>query len=168
MGDVEVYSAGDPVLGSHHKWVRRTVDSAAKTNNTLANDDTLLWAVQANEVWFFEGYLRIGAVNTTMDAKWGWSVPAGTTMSWGRIGPTGAGFTGYGSQPSGTDPAVNTTESGTLTSGSANGTTGVILAGIVIASTTPGNVNLQWAQNTTDAGELKVLAHSFLRLTRLG
>lgn len=146
--------------------VRRTSDSNAKTNNTLASDDTLLWAVAANEVWWVEAALRVNAANATMDAKFGWSVPAGTTMEWGTVSATN-NVGGFVSAPVGTTPANIRTQADTNSVGTRGGTSGTLLAGWVFVGATAGNVTLQWAQDTTDAGDLKLLAHSFLRLTRL-
>jgi hypothetical protein len=149
--------------------VRRTSDSAAKTDNTLANDDTLLWAVAANEVWFFEGFLLVSAANATMDFKCSWTVPSGTTMSWGGVGgaANSSAIGGYQgttllSQPNSIGGAASVYQAGTPT-----GTFGVSIAGIVVVSNTAGNVNLEWAQATTDAGELKLLTNSILIVRKL-
>jgi hypothetical protein len=148
--------------------VRRTANSSAKQNNTLANDDTLLWAVAANEIWFFEAYLIATAINTTMDIKFGWSVPASTTMSWGmQASGIASGGTGYGTPVVANAPVAILTAAGTLSSGTFAGTAGYSLAGVVVVSSTAGNVNLQWAQDTTNANDLILNTNSFLRLTRL-
>lgn len=147
--------------------VRRSSDSAAKTNNTLANDDTLKLSVAANEVWFFEAFLIESAANATMDFKVGWSVPAGTTMLWGTIG-NGTQITGgYMGIAAGGTPTPMITESGTVSYGSQNGITGHPALGIIAVGGTAGVVNLQWAQDTTDAGNLVLKANAYIRATRL-
>ena len=44
---------------------------------------------------------------------------------------------------------------------------GVSLGGVFVTSSTPGTYNFQWAQNTSDAGNLTLNANSFIRITRL-
>lgn len=144
--------------------VRRLVDSDAKVNNTLADDDTLLFAVQANASYFFEAWLLFSAANATMDGKIGWSVPSGTTMIWGSVG---ASATDWSMAGTGGTPGPLKSESQTRDFGTLTGTNGLMLAGHIIGGDTAGIANLRWAQATTDAGELKLLENSFLRVSRL-
>jgi hypothetical protein len=44
---------------------------------------------------------------------------------------------------------------------------GVVFAGFFFDGGTAGNINLQWAQNTSDLGALKLLKGSFLHIARL-
>src|SRR3990167_3404815 len=142
---------------------RRAADSSAKTNDTLANDTTLLWAVAANEVWFFDIWATWSGAKTTHDLKVGWSVPASAAMSWGPV----SGTFQWTPQAAASSPVAILGAAGTAALGGISGTLGPVISGIVVVSSTAGNMNLQWAQNTTDAGELKMLANSFLRATRL-
>lgn len=152
-------------VGGYTKIVRRSGTSSAKQNNTLANDDTLLWAVAANSVWFFEAFLTMTAASATMDVKFGWSLPAGATMVWGGLGTaTGGGWQILGT--AGTVLAAST-ESTTPNFGSAASAFTLQLNGWVINSSTAGTANLQWAQNTTEAANLTMNINSLLRLTAL-
>lgn len=148
--------------------VRRSTDSAGRTNSTLAVDDVLKWAALANQVWFCEAYLRVNAANTAMDANFGWAGPSGSSGSWGveGIGSNNLGG-GWGPATTAGTPTALLDLTGTRTIGTFAGTMGIILAGTFITGATAGDFTLRWAQSTTDAGELKLMANSFLRLTRL-
>jgi hypothetical protein len=155
------------------KWVphivRRSSDaSAIASNTTLASDSVLLWPVGANEVWFFQAFLLFGAANVTMDAKIGWAVPASTTMQWGALGAAGSSVAGYQSNTTAGSPALMLDQTQALSVGLANGSvTGVNLAGVVTVSSTTGNVNIQFAQATSDVGNLVPKANSILILWRI-
>ena len=149
------------------KVIRRASDSTPLTSQaTPQNDDTLLWAVGANEIWFFQLYLNINAANTTMDFKAGWSVPTGTTMQWGWQAATAG--TGWAIAGTGGTPGAAITESGNALLGTGAAITNqAALQGYVTVGSTSGTVNFQWSQNTSDAGNLILKANSHLLLYRL-
>jgi hypothetical protein len=154
-------------VGGTAKLVRRTSNATAiASNTTLASDDTLLWAVTANSVWAVTGHLLFSGANTAHDVKVGWSVPSGTTMTWGGTSQ-GNNVIGFGITPVANTPLALASESGTVSGGSLSGTFGFTVQGIVVVSSTTGNVNIQFAQNTSDAGNLTPLANSLLMLWRL-
>lgn len=161
------HSDGANVKAASLFTVRRTTDSAAKTDNTIASDTQLLWAVASGQIWAVEGFLIVSSANVTHDFKMGWSVPAGTTIQWGALSSIDVANTSWSIMAVTATPNPLRSESQAIDTGSRAGIHGVSLAGIVVAGGTAGNVVLQWAQNTTDAGELKLLTNSFLRLTRL-
>lgn len=159
--------------GSTLAWVphvvRRASDATAiNADDTLGNDDTLLWAIGANEVWYFQAWIIATAANSTADIKMGVSVPASATALWGSLATAGAaGVSGYGSIASGSTPGVLQTESGSVTYGTGSGSFGYHIAGTVINSTNAGNVNLQFAQGTSNVSDLVIKANSILLLWRL-
>lgn len=159
--------SGSEWLALSAMTVTRTGDATARTNNTLADDDILIVPVKANTTYFIEAYIVATAANATMDIKFGWSVPASTTMQWGGFGGGTASIAGYGSQGVATTVVAIKGAANTLSIGTLAGTSGQVLAGNIFTSSTAGNVALQWAQDTTDAGDLKLLKGSVLRLTRL-
>lgn len=144
--------------------VARTSDSTAKQNNTLASDDALLWTPPASSTWFFEALLIMSAASATMDTKFGWSLPAGATMTWAGLGtPTGGGW-----QVLGTSGTVLTslTETSTPSYGGNSSVFTLQLQGLIVVAATSGAVALQWAQSTTEAANLVMKTGSMLRLTR--
>jgi hypothetical protein len=165
--------AASTVVRSDHTHadftVMRTSDSAGKQNNTLANDDTLLFAIgsSSTETYLVEAVLLVSAANTTMDALFGWSGPSGATASWG--GDVGGSVTsaGFGAPGTASTPVALLAIGGTLAVGTLAGTSGVSLKGIFFGGGSSGNINLQWAQNTTNANDLKLLKGSCIRVTKL-
>jgi hypothetical protein len=152
--------------------VARSADSSPLTSQaTPQSDDTLLFAVAGNstEVWFVECFLIVNTANTAMDIKIGWSVPTGTTMRWGNGYVAGAtGFAGFYSLGVSTSPTALYSEASTLSLGGIiAGKNFVGPSGFVFSGGTAGNAVLQWAQNTSDAGNLVMEKGSFLRLTKL-
>jgi hypothetical protein len=151
--------------------VRKTADETVNNSATLQNDDDLLLAIAANEVWLVELYLLQKSPSTTADFKMGWAYPAGCSIYWGV--PNLNTTYGTGGQYWLTVVAAGTigailTEASTLAAASLNGTQGIHITAIVINGATAGTLNFQWAQNTATAEDTKVLANSCLIAHKLG
>jgi hypothetical protein len=148
--------------------VRRTSDSAVKNDNTLADDTQLTFNAAANEIWFVEAYVVVSAANVTMDVKFAWTIPSGTTGYHGALnGASSQG--GWNSVNAGTTAVVLATNLGaSLSYGTFGGVSGVAHGGLFVVGGTPGAITLRWAQQTTDAGNLQLLTNSFLRATKIG
>lgn len=137
--------------------VRKLLDQT-RTNNTLTNDTELFVPVVATGVYLLESHI-VQNSGTTPDFKVGWTFPTGLTMSWRCI-------------------AVDTTSAIVSTGGfdqttvvSFGGIAGdahISLYGTVTAGANAGTLQLQWAQNTTNASNTIVRAGSTLWLTRIG
>lgn len=148
--------------------VALTGDYSHPVSNTALANIGIALPVKANTKYFVEVFLRPEAANNVMDAKAGFSVPAGTSMSWGLLSTTNtAGEGSLTALAAGSTPAVAESQGGDVTFGTAAGKTLVSLAGWIEVAGTAGDVNVKVAQNTSDAGLLKILATSFARLTRL-
>jgi len=129
--------------------VVKSVDETIDTSTTFQDDDELFVALTANlnyawQLWLF---VTSGAVP---DIKTAWTLPAGATgqhssANWGS---------------SGGSATANMTASDPLATG--GGVQWVPFTGRVIMAGTAGNMQLQWAQNTSDAGDTTVLAGSVL------
>ena len=164
--DVTIASTGGG--GSGPTTVLKPSDETIAASTVLQNDDHLSHAVTAGQIWFVEAFLLVNAANATMDAKFGWSVPAGAAMTWGAGGVAGStAQPGYSAMPIGSTPIVMLGAAETLLMGTAVGTVGFHIAGVFVNGGTGGNLVLQWAQNTSDAGNLTMKANSFLRATLL-
>ncbi len=163
-------------LGGPPKIVFRTSDATPITNSAaFANDDTLLWAVGANDRWVFQAFLTFTAANSggaaaTADVKTNWSVPASGTMQHGMFGIATNTFNGYGNiLASGSPNAVRTAAQSSNASamGSEALAYGLSLAGFYTGGGTAGNVVLQWAQGTSDASTLQINKNSLILAVRL-
>lgn len=136
---------------------------AAATANH--DDADLAFAVGANEVWLCELLLFVNGANSTMDFKHTLAVPSGTT---GFKGVTGGGTNNGIVAP---DTASTTAGISNPTLNATLGTAGVTSAihqlAVLLTDVLAGRVKLQWSQNTSDAGNLTVLAGSSLQAWRL-
>lgn len=144
----------------------KTADETVNNSTVLQDDDTTRFFMAASTSYFLEVFLLLNAANTTGDYKFGWTLPVGATMFWGPIN-TGAGAEYWSGIGTASTPATLLTAADTLAVGSKGATSGLILYAIVINSVTTGNAQLQWAQNTADVSNTKILMHSFLRATKI-
>ncbi len=114
-------------------------------------------SASATEVWVFFCLLEVTAANATMDCKWQWTVPTSCTMAWGSMGNPATGVvSNYGLMASGSALAQALYDQ-TGISACGSGTAqkqGISFVGKIFGGGTSGNVQLQGAQNTSDAGQL--------------
>jgi hypothetical protein len=123
-----------------HLIVRKTADETVTSSVALQNDDHLLAALAANEVWLMRGG----------DIKVAFTLPASATMTFGN----------YWSNTAGTAVTNEWGTSGTSLSLQC-GTEGVmVIEGHVACAGTAGNIQLQWAQATSNAAATTVHTHS--------
>lgn len=140
--------------------VVKPTDESLASSATLQNDNDLVLPLVANATYLLQMQLGYeGGTAGASDLKIGWTFPTGTTIRWMAIGnsttPT------FGS-------AVGKSES-TVVGFATNGA-GVLqslfVSGEVTVSSTAGNLQLQWAQNTINATATIVHAQSWIRLER--
>ncbi len=146
-------------------FAKKASDQVVNANATLANDNDLAVALAANATYIVECVVIYDS-STAADIQFAWTGPTGTTFDWTNNGiSTGA---------AGGTSSITVTRSPI---GSGNplpaGGVGVgsklfaQIRGIVVTSSTTGNLQLMWAQNTSDATNTTVRINSFLRLTRV-
>lgn len=137
-------------------------------STTMQSDAKLKIAISASatEVWAFEYYVEFGAPNTAMDVKLGWSVPASAAVRWGQHA---AGSGAYGPYiPSGTPGAGANDESSVLGFDlAAINFNPIFSMGTIRGGGTAGDVTIQWAQRTSDAGTLTRQIGSWLRAKKV-
>lgn len=133
------------------KVVRKTADETIVSSTVLQDDDHLVLAIGANEVW----HIRLILLYTSpaaADIKYSWTIPVGATITWGNMHPVENAYELYDTS--------GTTTAGVSTSG---GTRDITFADIIVINgANAGNVQFQWAQNTSNVGNTKVLANSCL------
>lgn len=139
--------------------IRKTAETQAVNNSTtLVNDDALLAALAANETVYFAVHIvHIG--NSTADFKAAFTVPAVATILWS---PPNGYINAAGSLAA---DAVNSSGAALSFQGSTVDI-GQLMVGVVRNSTTAGNLQLQWAQDTATVVDTKVLTDSFLMVWR--
>ena len=122
-------------------------DETVNNSTTLQDDDDLLFAVGANEEWTVSFHLLINA-SAAGDFKFQLSVPSGTAD--GRMHTTG-----------------EFSESSSVSWVSNGANEYLFFTAMVLVAGTGGNVVLQWAQNTADVSDCKVLTGSSLTARRI-
>jgi hypothetical protein len=140
--------------GNSAVMVRKTVDESVTNSTTLQNDDNLKISLAADDVYEFSGMLFVSSTSATPDVKVTFTVPSGATIRW-----FGEGFGDGYSVSADCVSASGTTFTILL---SANSLATVKFNGIVVNSTTAGDLQLQWSQVATNAAAVKVEARSFL------
>lgn len=142
--------------------VRKTADKTLNNVNVLENDDHLLMAVGANEVWQIDIFILFYG-EPTADIKLGFSYPVDCLLRWGFPSHSGDIFLGiWGYNPPGDAPYLKVQDQ-TLTTATGNDSThptGGHLSIILINGANAGNVNLQWAQVKATVGDTVVLENS--------
>jgi hypothetical protein len=145
--------------------VRKTLDETVNNSAVLQNDDHLLLAIAANEVWLIDLYLLQNSPSANSDVKMGWAYPSGCSIYWGVPLFYSTYNTGYlywqSVLSTGALTAILTAAS-TESVASLIGTQGIHIIAIVINGATAGTLNFQWAQNTAVAENTKILANSCL------
>lgn len=130
--------------------VRKTSDEVVNNSTALQNDDELLLPVGANELWYFMLLLKYNT-SEVAGLKIGWSVPTGTTMLWGIIGTN-----------------AEQTETGSLViRGVGADRIYAKIHGLIVAGTTAGNIQNQWAQAVAEESDTKVLTNSCIFAQKL-
>lgn len=139
--------------GSTIATVRKSSDQTVTSSTTLVNDSQLKFAIGASETYIFQAWLYTYAADGTPDIKVTFTGPSGSTVFW-----------------SSSQVIFNSAAATTLTVVSAGGTTAdlfvdanyraIQLYGTIVNSTTAGDVQLQWAQNTSSANGTSVKAGS--------
>jgi hypothetical protein len=132
--------------------VRKNTNETVNNSNSLQNDNELLFAIGANEIWEFQIFLQ-AQVDADNDFKFDVTVPSGSIV-----------FTNQ--QPT---ALVNwSTSAISMATGTDRANAIVFIYGIAMNGATPGNVQLRWAQNTASAIDTIVKANSCLIAHKLG
>ena len=145
---------GVPVdfAGGRMSLIVKEADETVTNSNTVQDDNELLFAVAANEVWQFEGVLLLSA-HPTPDFRVTFTGPTGAVGSFAAAYSTGA-----------LDESVSSDALGNVLSFAA-ASQGTVLRfwGGIHNGANAGNLQLKWAQNTPDANNTKVLAGSYIK-----
>lgn len=148
-----------------HKVARKTADEPVNNSATLQNDDHLFIAIAANEIWYFDFFLRHSS-GIGSGFKLAFTIPAAATMSWVATATEIVGNPGQGSTRSGGQDTSGTSTTIVATSDT-TGSGRFFGSGIVICGATPGNLQLQWAQAAATAHDTKLLTNSILIARRI-
>lgn len=147
------------ILTSENRLLKlKTADETVNNSTTLQNDNDLLVAVQKSTEYLLRLHLEVDS-NTTADFKFALILPSGATL--------------IGTVFSDANPSLSAVaQVADLASGhavilSVNPTVIEVVAKLIM-STTAGNVQLQWAQNTADVSDTIVREESYLEIVETG
>jgi len=140
----------------------KTSDESVTSSTALQNDNELVVAVAANATYHLTAYLDYeGGTLGASDLKFGWTFPAGLTMSY--VASRISNITG---NPAGGGGVVIQTGVPISGSSGAGNSQSVSMDGTVVVSSTAGSLQLQWAQNTSSGTATIVHAKSYISLQR--
>ena len=157
-GQVLTVTSGAPAwetlpAGATVKTVRKSADQSVTSSTTLVNDTHLKFAVAANETYIFQLWLYTYAADGTPDIKLTCAGPSGSTVLW-----------------SSSQVIFNAGGSTTLTVVNTSGVTAdlfvdsnlraIQLYGTISNGATAGDLQFQWAQNTSSANSTTIKAGS--------
>lgn len=135
-----------------HLLVRKTADESVTSSTVLQDDDSLLFAIPANETWEF-----------TMTMLW--TAPVGFDMKWTFTWPGTGVVTTSWPLAGGTNPVIQTVN----VSGTESDLDAIISTlqmttfhGSVANGGSPGTFQFRWAQDTSSATPAVVKANSTL------
>jgi hypothetical protein len=151
----------DNLLFLYRPPIRKTADQNVASSTTLISDTHLLMAMAVSEVYQFEFIIFFQAA-TAGDIKLALNVPAGATGSWGAIGPDTTTPTIYKSSQ---NAAFG--DATTVTFGGNAAPEVCFVSGVVIQSSTAGNLQLRWAQAASSATNTTIFTNSVLKAVRL-
>lgn len=142
----------------------KTTGEAVTSSTTMQNDDELFVPVVASSVYLAELFLLYDAA-AAGDIKIGWTAPSGASLAWTVVGATTAETTN--TSVSTLNMQTRTTSETASLGGSSSTGIGATAYGRLTVSTTAGNLQFQWAQDTSNGTATNVRAGSVLKLTRL-
>ncbi len=153
-------AAGGGGGGGAWSTVHKGSDTSRNTTTTLAADPDLTAALAATTRYAVRARVFYEIANATMDFKYQWVYTGTITSQRSRKSVYTAGAAG------GTDNETVLTETGAIASSgplsSAFATPGFLMLDAIIETNAAGDFRLEWAQNTSDAGNAKVLAGSYI------
>jgi hypothetical protein len=135
---------------------RKTADESVTSSVALQDDDELLFAIGASEVWVFQFNIIYGA-GSTGDISVGVGAPALATANW----------TSFGIDVAATSPGNFKGIGGNISSNNTYGGSGaskapLVMYGVVTNSTNAGNVTFKWAQSVSNGTATTVNEGSWL------
>jgi hypothetical protein len=160
--DLRTFSepANIPAAGTTSAYTIKAADETVNNSATLQNDDDFAPSLDANSEYFIELWLHVDT-NTTARFKFAWDIPAGATII-----AAGVSVTRANNNDTGTERQTVDATGAPIAFASGQPGTAYLFATITTAGTA-GTAQFQWAQNTANASDTKVLADSVQRVTKV-
>jgi hypothetical protein len=149
------------------KFVRKSSDQSVTSSTALVVDSELIFAIGANETWQFElVILHLGA--EAGDFKMAVKGPSGVAGIWSAFGAITVAVSGAYNLNAGARSTWD--NSATLAFGNQGASAlsaSANVKGVARNGATPGNIELWWAQNTSDATGTTIKTDSYLIARRV-
>lgn len=144
----------------------KTATESVTSSVALQNDDQLFFAVAGNSRYTMEGFIIYDGA-TAGDLKVAFTYPAGATFEWSNRGNTGPAA---GTSLTDFNTVIQTNDARSINATPTPSPPGLHFApiGYLITSSTAGNLQMQWAQDTSSATATRVRSGSWLRLMKVG
>jgi hypothetical protein len=141
--------------GATIQSVRKSSNQSVTSSTTLVNDSQLKFAIAANETFIFNVWLWVYTADGTPDIKLTMTGPSGSTLYWSP--------STYYATADGTN-ALGTVNAGTVTLNAFSDANerNQLYFGSILNGGTAGDVQLQWAQNTSSGTATTVKAGSYI------
>jgi hypothetical protein len=137
-------------------YIRKTSNQTVTSSTAYQNDNALVYSASANQVFEFEAYMFISGGNGGIKIRV--NIPSGASMKlYAELKKDDQHHWVYGKLSSSTDEVAWTTIDNTW--GYAR------IRGIITMGSSGGNVQIQWAQNSSNATGTTVEAGSYLKIT---
>jgi hypothetical protein len=142
--------------------IPKSATESVTSSTTLQNDDHFVFSMQANAKYEMEAFLFYdGAADPAGGLKMSFTGPASSSMTWCNFGAN-----------QGAPSSYNVVVEGIAAAGRVVATNGATVmscrpAGTVTTAGTAGNLQFQWAQGTSNVTATRILADSWMRLTRV-
>ncbi|MFI8351333.1 hypothetical protein [Streptomyces sp. NPDC085596] len=149
------------------RYILKAADTARTSTTTAADDPHLTATLAANGIYIARFVIFATTALSTVNLKTAWGVPGTATGLKLCHGPTdvAAAFTSR-TQTQGRFSGHGFTTSLNYQADSL--AVAIIEEAIVTTGATAGNLTLQWAQTTSSASAVTVLANSYLHIRRIG
>jgi hypothetical protein len=164
-------AAANPAWADADIVLVKAADETVASSTALQNDDHLFYAAAANTSYQVMLRLLISSTSAVPDFKIDFALPASATIFWDPtadgVGGGGDASSGWGPVTVGTTPAALTLAGAARSFGTGNLTNGLLIFGVVRIAGTPGNIQLRWAQDTSNAAGVTLLKDSTMTVRRL-
>lgn len=145
--------------GGTRSIVRKTADETVSASTSLQDDNHLIFAIGASEVWFVTYYLFVNANSDAGDFKFDITVPAAATTRQAIMGAATNASSNESSFRQQSHTTGNALGAGVVNSATIDST--IIAFAYIVNSTNAGNVTFRWAQLNA-SGTTTLLAGSTL------
>jgi hypothetical protein len=156
----EVTTGSVPSSGYAPELVRKAADESVTSSTVLQNDNELFVTLDAGSTYEVRFALFYTAA-TAGDLKWQWSGPTDIVGADGALRISNSASSSEGSVRASASSSFTSGLGGVLSAGG-TGAAAYLFGSMVLVTTTGGNLQLTWAQETSSGTATTVLAGSYL------